>query len=263
MKDKVAIVTGASHPLGMGAAAARRLAREGVRVVVADLANTENQLNGLVAEIEAAGGTAVATAVDVTRPEQIQACVEKTVRLFGRLDILFNNAGVGLGDVNYLDNSKEIWDLTFAVNVMGVMEFCRAALPIMREHGGGVIINNASVGGLGAVGGMPAPYTASKHAVIGLTKSIAQEFGKDRIRCVAICPGSIRTQMYNYVIELHMEMNKSTREEAEAIEASTIPLGYSCEASEVADVVAFLAGPAAKYITGVALPVAGGMSPGL
>jgi NAD(P)-dependent dehydrogenase (short-subunit alcohol dehydrogenase family) len=146
---------------------------------------------------------------------------------------------------------------------MGTAEFCRAVLPVMQAGGGGVIINNASLAGLGSIVGMPACYTASKHAVIGLTKTIAQEFGKDGIRCVAVCPGSIKTQVYDIVLEGHMEMKDCSRDEAEAIETSTIGLGYSAEPSEVADVVAFLASPAASYITGVALPVAGGMPPGL
>jgi 3-oxoacyl-[acyl-carrier protein] reductase len=263
MKDHVAIVTGAGHPVGIGAATARRFAADGFRVVVSDLPETGDHLDSLVAEIEAANGVARATFVNVTKPEQIQACVDEILKTYGQLDVLFNNAGVGIGSPEYLQTPREAWNLSFAVNVMGTAEFCRAVLPAMKSGGGGVIINNASLAGLGSIVGMPACYTASKHAVVGLTKAIAQEFGEDKIRCVAVCPGSIKTQVYDTVLEGHMELNSCSRDEAEAIEASSIVLGYSAEPSEVADVVAFLASPAASYITGVALPVAGGMSQGL
>ncbi len=263
MKDRVAIVTGAGHPLGIGAAAARRLASDGIRVVACDLAETREHLDSLVADIGAANGTALACVVDITKPEQIQTCVDETLEAFGRLDILFNNAGVGIGSPEYLETTREAWQLSLAVNVMGTAEFCYAVLPVMQSGGGGVIINNASLAGLGSISGMPACYTASKHAVVGLTKSIAREFGKDNIRCVAVCPGSIKTQMYEPILEMHMEMNNCNREEAESIEAAPIALGYAAEPSQVADVVVFLASPAGAYITGVALPVAGGMSQGL
>ena len=263
LKGKVAIVTGAGHPQGMGAAIALKLAQEGAKVVITDLASAENQLTERVASINAGGGTAMAMLVDVTDPEQIRACIQRTEEVFGGLDILVNNAGIGIGSAGFLQNSRDIWDLTFAVNVFGVSEFCRAALPLMQARGGGVIINNSSVAGLGATAGMPAHYVASKHAVIGLTKSIAQEFGKDKIRCVAICPGSVKTQMYDKVMGVHMERYDCSYEEAEVIEAESIPMGYTCESSAAADVVAFLASPAAQYVTGIALPIAGGMSPGL
>lgn len=257
------IVTGAGHPQGIGAAAARRLAADGVRVVVCDLPETRDQLESLVNDVGADSGRAIPIAVDITKVEQIQACVAETLKVFGRLDVLFNNAGVGVGSPEYLETTRDAWDLSFAVNVMGTVDFCRAVLPVMRSGGGGVIINNASLAGLGAIAGMPACYTASKHAVVGLTKSIAQEFGADNIRCVAVCPGSIKTQMYDPVIEMHMRSNSCSREEAEAIEAAPIAMGYSADPAEVAEVVAFLASPAAGYLTGVALPVAGGMAQGL
>ncbi len=263
MNNHVAIVTGAGHPLGIGAATARRLAADGVYVVVCDLPDTREHLEALVAEIEAAGGTALTINVDITKPEQIQACADKTLETFDRLDILFNNAGASIGSVEYLQTPRKAWDLSLAVNVMGTADFCRAVLPVMQSGGGGVIINNASLAGLGSIVGMPACYVASKHAVVGLTKAIAQEFGKANIRCVAVCPGSIKTQLYDLVLEGHMEMNNCSRKEAKSIEASTIAMGYSANSSEVADVVAFLASPAASYITGVALPVAGGMPQGL
>jgi len=263
VKDRVAIVTGAGHPLGIGAATARRLAADGVRVVVCDLPDTRDCLDSLVADIEAAGETAQPIIVDITKPEHIQACVDQTLETFGRLDILFNNAGASVGSPEYLGTARETWELSLAVNVMGTSDFCRAVLPVMQSGGGGVIINNASLAGLGSIIGMPACYVASKHAVVGLTKAIAQEFGESNIRCVAVCPGSVKTQLYDLVLDGHMKVNDCSREEAESIEASTIAMGYSADPTEVADVVAFLASPAASYITGVALPVAGGMSQGL
>ena len=263
LSEKVAIVTGASHPKGIGAAIALKLAQQGARVVLADLAAAKDQLDERVAEIKEQGGSAIAALVDVTDVEQVEASVQLAQEAFGGLDILVNNAGVGLGSPRYMENSQSAWDINFAVNVFGVHNFCHAAIPPMLARGGGVIINNSSLAGLGAITGIPAPYTASKHAVIGLTKSIASEFGKDGIRCLTFCPGSIKTQMYEDVIRAHMEQQSLSREDAEAYEVSTVPLGYCCDPSEVANVVAFLASPDASYLTGVSIPVAGGMSPGL
>ncbi len=262
LEGRTAVVTGTGHPRGMGAAIARRLAEEGARVVVTDIPAAEEAIGELARAIEADGGTAMAVTVDVTQVDQIEACVRQTVDAYGDLSILVNNAGLGIGSAEFLDNSAEIWARTFAVNVFGVAEFCRAAIPAMRGSGG-VIVNNSSLAGIGSPPGTPAHYVASKHAVIGLTRSLALEFGPEQIRCLAICPGSVKTQLYDAVMQIHMEVHDCSYEEAEAMEVDAIPLGYSCEPEAVADMVACLCGPAGRYVTGVALPIAGGMAPGL
>lgn len=263
LEGRVAVVTGASHPRGMGAAVAAKLASAGAAVGLVDLESTAGALAERTAGIVASGGRALAVHADATDPDSVQSCVAAVVEGLGAPDILVNNAGVGIGSHQLLENSEEIWSQTLAVNLMGVNRFSCAVIPHMQAAGGGVIVNNASVAGLGGMLGIPAPYTASKHAVIGLTKAIAVEFGPDNIRCVAVCPGSVKTQMHARVLDLHMTTYGLTYDEAEAFEVDAIPLGYSCEPEEVAGVVAFLVGPAGRYLTGVSIPVAGGMAPGL
>lgn len=263
LEGKVALVTGASHPRGMGAAVAAKLASMGAAVALADLERTADALAERAAGIVASGGRALAVHADATDSNSVQTCVETVAERLGAPEILVNNAGVGIGSHRLLENSEEIWSLTLAVNLMGVNRFSCAVIPHMQAAGGGVIVNNSSMSGLGAIAGIPAPYTASKHAVIGLTKAVALEFGGDNIRCVAICPGSVRTQLHDRVMEMHMDLHGLSYEEAEELETSFIPLGYSCEPEEVAGVVAFLVGPEGRYLTGVSVPVAGGMAPGL
>ena len=263
IEGKVALVTGASHPRGMGAAVAAKLASMGAAVALVDLDSTVDALAERAAGIAASGGRALAVQADATDGHSVQTCVATVVEQLGPPEILVNNAGVGIGSHRLLENSEEVWSQTLAVNLVGVNRFSCAVIPHMQAAGGGVIVNNSSLSGLGAIAGIPAPYTASKHAVIGLTKAIAVEFGPDNIRCVAICPGSVRTQLYDRVMELHMDLHDVSFEEAEAIETGFIPLGHSCEPEEVAGVVAFLVSPAGRYLTGVTVPIAGGMAPGL
>jgi len=267
LDGKVAIVTGAGHPRGMGQAASLRLAEHGAAVVLTDLAKGEDDdaLRGLrkgVRHIEAGGGKAMAMAVDVTRRADIEDCVARTLTAFGGIDILFNNAGTPVGAGAFLDMTDAQWDMSYEVNVRGPALFCRAVIPHMIERGGGSIINNASVAGLGAIPFMAA-YTATKFAVVGLTKAIATEFGHHNVRCNAICPGSIKTAMYDLEATHIAERRGITVEEAKRSLDEEGWMKRSAEPGEVADVVAYLAGPASSFITGVALPVAGGMAPGL
>jgi 3-oxoacyl-[acyl-carrier protein] reductase len=209
LEGKVAIVTGAGRPKGMGRASALKLAEQGASVVVTDLARkrTDLMIEGLleigdefaaleqlVSEIEALGSRGLALAVDVTDTGQIQNCVDRTCAAFGGIDILFNNAGTAIGVGSFLDILSEKWDLSWQVNVKGMVEFCRAVIPRMIERGGGSIINNASMAGLGAARGYGA-YIVTKFAVVGLTKLVAAEFGPRNIRCNATCPGAILTDM--------------------------------------------------------------------
>ena len=205
LAGKVAIVTGTSAPRGIGRAIAIRLARDGASVMAADVAEMLNLsgaehdkmdlLAGLVSEIENDGGRAASMAVDVTRKEDIYRCVEATKGKYGRLDILVNNAGSLSGANNFLETTPDQWNLNFQVNLLGPLTFCQAAIPEMRNAGGGSIINIGSTGSLGAEPGFGA-YTAMKHGLIGMTKTVAAEFGVDGIRCNAVCPGYIRTDMH-------------------------------------------------------------------
>ncbi len=264
--NKVAIVTGAAHPMGMGYATSRRLAEAGASVVLTDRITDHDDQENLEAraeEIVAAGGEAVAIAVDVTMREQIDACIAHVIDRYGRLDILFNNAGSPVGVGDFLRMSDQQWDISYQVNIKGMANFCQAVLPHMIAQGGGAIVNNASMSGLGAVPLMAA-YTASKFAVVGLTKALAAEFGARKVRVNAVCPGMIWTQMGQAELE-HMREEGETFEQAKQrlVRADVVPLERWAAPAEVADAVAYLAGSRSSYISGVALPVAGGMAPGL
>jgi len=263
LTDQTAIVTGAGHPKGIGRASALALAKQGANVAVTDLASTREGLECAVEEIRGYGVQAIAIPVDVTDRAQIDPSIATVLAEFGQIDILVNNAGVGVGASNFLDVSEEDWNLTLAVNVMGLVRFTQAVLPGMRDRRSGSIINVASLSGLRNIPPTPPCYTASKFAVIGLTKAVAQEFGPFKIRCNAVCPGSVDTRMRNDMMTLIAEASGISREEADAEERASISLGRPAQAEEIAAVVAFLAGPLAAYLTGAAIPVDGGMTVGL
>ena len=243
MTKKVAIVTGAAHPRGIGAAIVNQLREQGVTVVSTDLSGADMD-------------------VDVTAGNQIDDCVEKVIGQHGRIDILVNNAGVGIGSAAFLEQKAEYLDLTFAVNVKGMIRFSQSAIPHMKNAGGGVIVNVASLCGLRALPAIPPSYTASKFAVVGLTKAMALEFGSDNIRVNAVCPGSVDTQMRANAMELLAKEEGISPAEAEAAENAMISLGRQSSPSEVAAVVAFLCSDESKYLTGAAIPVDGGMTGG-
>lgn len=244
MNGKVAIVTGAGHPRGIGAAIAARLADAGARVITTDIQGGDEH-------------------VDVTDPDQIGDCVAKILKQHGKIDILVNNAGVGVGSASFLEQTAGDFDLSFNVNVRGTMLFSQAVIPHMREAGGGAIVNVASLCGLKAIPAMPPVYTSSKFAAIGMTKAIAQEFGPANIRCNAVCPGSVDTQMRANAIALLAKEEGISVAEAEQAENASISLGRPAQPEEIATLVAYLCSPAAAYLTGAAIPVDGGMNFGI
>jgi NAD(P)-dependent dehydrogenase (short-subunit alcohol dehydrogenase family) len=250
LAGKIAIVTGAAHPKGIGRAIADAFEREGGTVVTSDL-------HGAVGLEENNG-----VACDVTDREQVKALIDHVIQQHGKLDIVVNNAGVGIGSSDFLAITDKEWELSLSVNVRGVANVCRAAIPHMRANGGS-IINVASMAGIGAMPSIPACYTASKFATVGLTKQIAAQFAADQIRCNALCPGSVITQMHDAVLTTLAELHNISVEQAQALENSVIPLGRSAQPGEVADAAVYLASDLSLYITGTTLPVAGGMSPGL
>ena len=263
LNQKVAVVTGAGHPKGIGRAIALKLAKQGATVVVADLASAKKDLDDAVIQLKALGVDALALVVDITKKDEILAGVSQVLANFSRLDILVNNAGVGVGSSDFTQLTDQDWDLSFQVNVKGMADFCQAVIPVMEKQNGGSIINIASLAGLGAIESIPACYTATKFAAIGLTKQLAMNYAKANIRCNAVCPGSIVTQMHKATLEFIAQEHGISIQEAQALEDASIPLGYSAQPSVVGETVAYLASPAANYMTGVALPIAGGMSPGI
>ena len=225
LEDKVALVTGASHPKGIGSAIARKLASLGATVVITDLEHTREQLSGVAEEMTATGATVMTQIVDVTSSEAVGQCVNDVIDRFGHLDILVNNAGVGGGEAAFLQSKNEDFELAYKVNVGGVANLCRAALPHMLEQGSGAIVNVASLCGVGAIPDIPASYTASKFATIGLTKAISLEYATRGIRCNAVCPGVVNTNMRDQLMERQAAQYQITPEEAERREDETIAIG--------------------------------------
>ena len=262
LQGKVAIVTGAGLPKGMGNAAARELAKQGAKVVVTDLEANLDGLEKLVKEIELLGSKGLAVKVDVTNPQDIEDCVKKICEVFGGVDILFNNAGTGIGAGPFLELTDFHWDLSMKVNVIGMANFCKAVIPVMIERGGGSIINNSSNYGLGSVSGYSA-YSASKFAAVGLSKSIAAEFGDKKIRCNAICPGNIFTDMGEEEVRLVAKRDGISEDAAKTMLSEDVAMKRYGKAEEVAETVAFLASDKSSYITGIALQIHGGQSPGI
>jgi 3-oxoacyl-[acyl-carrier protein] reductase len=161
-----------------------------------------------------------------------------------------------------MEVSDRDWDLSLTVNLRGVANVCRAVIPHMLESGGS-IINVASLAGTGAMDSIPACYTASKFAAVGLTKQLAAQYARNGIRVNALCPGSVVTQMHQQSMALLAETHGISLDEAQAMEDANIPLGRSAQPEEIGRAAVFLASDLASYVTGVALPVAGGMAPGL
>ena len=198
----------------------------------------------------------MAIAVDVTDEKQIEHCVRQVADTLGGIDILFNNAGIGHIQP-FEETDLSIFDRIYQINLRGTVAFMQAVIPSMKQSGGGVIINNASIGGLYATPLFSA-YEASKFGVVGLTKSVALELGTSGIRVNAICPGQIDTEMGDLIPAYFAGQQGCSTEEMRAQMADEVALRTWASPEQVASVVAFLASEESSYITGVALPVAGG-----
>ena len=243
--DQVAVITGAAS--GMGRAMARRFAAEGARLVLADL--QEAKLIDVAQQLVDAGYAVVTEVVDVSNGDDVARMIERAQSQYGGLNILCNNAGI-LDNLTPLhDTDEAMWDRLLGVNAKGPFLASRLAVKAMLEGGGGSIINTASAAGNhGGRGG--AAYTASKHAVVGLTKSIAWFYGPHNIRCNAICPGAVMTAMASSFTP-HPEGFERYSKHFPTVP----PFG---KARDIGDVAAFLASDDARYVNGAIIPVDGG-----
>jgi NAD(P)-dependent dehydrogenase (short-subunit alcohol dehydrogenase family) len=249
ISGKACVVTGAGS--GIGRATAVRLAEEGGRVLAVDIA--EDAVAETVAEIERGGGTAAAHRTDVSDSAQVDAMVTACVERFGRIDVLVNNAGVNLPGVLH-EVSDEVIDRTLGVNVRGPIYGCRAAIPHMLRQGGGSIINMSSVNGIVSEPFL-AVYSASKGAIVMLTKGVALDYAKQGIRCNAICPGWVDTPINH----AHAAMLGGLEQVYAEID-SFQPIGRPGEPREIANVALFLASDEASFMTGSVVVADGGMT---
>lgn len=247
---KVIVITGAAG--GIGRATCARFASEGANVVAVDLPGTG--LDEVVAELKASGVQALAAPADVSKSVQVQGYVEAAVAAFGGIDFFFNNAGIEGWVGPSTDYPEDIFDKVIDVNLKGVWLGMKYVVPVMRKRGGGSIVNTASTAGLGGTPNIIA-YGASKHAVVGMTKSAAMEFGRDKIRVNAVCPSPIETRMMR---SLERGMNPDDPQAAHDTIAANIPLGRYGEPAEVAALVAFLCSDDASFINGGLYTIDGG-----
>jgi NAD(P)-dependent dehydrogenase (short-subunit alcohol dehydrogenase family) len=247
LANRVAIITGGAS--GIGRATALLFAREGAAVVVADVNAQEGQ--AVVSEIEKAGGRAFFESTDVTRLADCRRVVEHALRECGKIDILFNNAGI-IRRATILDLSEEDWDRVMTVNVKSIFLLSREVIPHMQKAGGGSIINTAS--GWGITGGAKAAvYCASKGAVVLLTKAMAVDHGPQNIRVNCICPGDTDTGMLRSEAQ---QLGEAT--DLFLADAAKRPLGRVGSPEEIAQAALYLASDASSFVTGTALVVDGG-----
>jgi NAD(P)-dependent dehydrogenase (short-subunit alcohol dehydrogenase family) len=240
------LVTGAGS--GIGRAAAQLFAQEGGRVVVVD--QDENEAQATVTSIREAGGEALAVGADVSREADCRGMVERALAAYGRLHVAFNNAGIGASGFAVADEEEVTWSRLIDVNLKGIFLAMKYEIPAMVGAGGGAIVNTASVAGLVGERGIGA-YSASKHGVVGLTRTAALDYIGQGVRINAVCPGATRTRLL---------ANWFQDPKVESFILSRHPIGRIAEPEEIARAVLFLASDDASFIVGQALAVDGGLT---
>jgi len=245
LEDKVILVTGASS--GIGRETAKILAKQGAKVVAA--ARRESELAETVAQIESSGGTASYVTTDVTDSGHVERAVQHAISTFGSLNGAFNNAGMLEQEVDFHELRDEVFDQVMNINVRGVYLCLKAEIKHMLANGGGTIVNDSSYNGKHGHA-RHAAYTASKHAVLGLTKSLSKNYALNGIRVNAVCPGPVDTDMAK-VLENDDERNRSRLER-------WVPMGRYGQPHEVGNLVAFLLSDSSDFITGQAISIDGG-----
>ena len=248
LKDKVALITGAGS--GIGYQTALRFAREGASIVAVDI----NEEGGLqcAADIGQRGGTAIYVDADVSRASDCEKMVAAAEATYGKLDILFNNAGISHAeDDDAINTSEAVWDQTMTVNVKSVFLGCKYGIPALQRAGGGSIINTASFVALLGAATPQLAYTASKGAVLSMTRELAMIHARENIRVNALCPGPLRTELL---------MKYLDTDEKKGRRLVHIPMGRFGEATEIANAVLFLACDESSYVTGSAFLVDGGIT---
>jgi len=246
-KDKVVLITGSGS--GIGKTAALAYSKEGAKIVVSDYNETNGQQ--VVQEITEQGRAAIFAFADVSKPDQVAAMVDTAVKHFGQIDIAINNAGTGCPLSKTSRVPLEDWDRVIAVNQSGVFYCMREELKVMEKQGFGNIVNIASMAGLKGLPQQTA-YTASKHAVIGMTRAAALEYTRQPIRINAICPVFTKSPMLDSLLNMKEGIDQKL--------LSTIPMRRFGETQEIVDAILWISSDQASFVTGMALPIDGGMS---
>ena len=245
VKDKVALITGSGS--GMGRATAYVFAEAGAKVIASDI--NEEQIDEVASDINSSNGSCLKQVLDVTNKKNISEVISNVIKEFGQLDMLVNNAGISIPTTIDDENYEDSWDKTFDVLLKGQVNLIRAALPFIRKSDCGRIVNISSTEGMGATPRI-SPYTAAKHGVIGLTRSLAAELGSEGITVNCICPGPINTAMTAAIPTENKQIYARRR----------VPLKRYGEPEEVAHMTLSLCLPAASFVNGAVLPVDGGLS---
>ncbi len=241
---RVVLITGGNA--GIGRAAANKFAKQGAKVVISG--RREKEGHEVIAEIKALGGEAIFVKSDVSKESDVKAMIEQTLATFGRLDFAFNNAGIEQALTPLPDQTEEAYDQIMDINVKGVWLSLKHEIPAMLKTGGGAIVNNSSVAGLTGFAMVPV-YVASKHAVTGLTKSVALEYAKQNVRVNAVAPAAIDTRMFR---------DFATAPEVRQMLESSHPMGRIGQPEEIASTVLWLCSDSASFVTGQTFPIDGG-----